>query len=64
MVDVIFSAVVKDVLILFPESDAEIETERERKKGEDSVNFIFLGHHLGLKKMILLLFLWFYLPRF
>lgn len=41
VVDVIFSAVIKDVLILFPESDTETETERWREAGDGSVNFAF-----------------------
>lgn len=36
VVDVIFSAVVKDVFILFPERDTDIETEKERKEKTQS----------------------------
>lgn len=44
VLDVIFSAVIKDVLILFPESDTEIENkerERERNKGPKSASFTY-----------------------
>lgn len=41
VVDVIFSAVIKDVFILFPESDAETETERRREAGDGSVDLFF-----------------------
>lgn len=47
VVDVVFSAVVKDVFILFPKSDREIETEREREKdGKTYSQLYFLDHHL------------------
>lgn len=41
VVDVIFSAVIEDVLILFPESDTETETEGWREAGDGSVNLFF-----------------------
>lgn len=52
VVDVIFSAVIKDVLILFPESDTEIETEKGRERGDESVNFFsfFFGPSFEVKE--------------
>lgn len=55
VVDVIFSAVVKDVLVLFPESDTK-QKKRERKTGRESRtmswSFFFASDD----------FLWFHLP--
>lgn len=61
VVDVIFSAVIKDVLILFPESDTEIETERGRETGDESVNFFsfFFGPSFEVKATLLSLVLQF-----
>lgn len=38
VVDVIFSAVIEDVLILFPESEAEIQTDGERGRNTVSLS--------------------------
>lgn len=56
VVDVIFSAVVKDVLILFPESDAKIEKKKEKERKKIQLN-LFLDHQE-------LTLIWFYLAKY
>lgn len=56
VVDVVFSAVVKDVLVLFPESDTE---DRERQRESRTVSQSFFWHICESDD-----FLWFHLPWF
>ena len=49
VVDVIFSAVVKDVLILFPESNSE-KKKKNSKKEAQSANLIYVMIYMKLIK--------------